>query len=99
MRPFKSFLADEMAAYLQYRKSIGYKRMPGHSYLLAFDDYLLKTKADRHSFTPSFFLEMRAELKSKHDLSMLFFHRYEASLIFLPVAVTWTITPSKIFRR
>lgn len=63
MRPFKSFLADEMEAYLQYRKSIGYKRMPGHSYLLVFDDYLLKTKADRHSFTPSFFLEMRAELK------------------------------------
>jgi len=63
MRPFESFLAAQMAAYLQYRKSIGYKRMPAHSYLLVLDDYLLKTKADRRSFTPSFFLEMRAELK------------------------------------
>jgi len=65
MRPFKSFLAAEMEAYLQYRKSLGYKAMPAHSHLLAFDDYLVKTEADRHPFTPSFFLEMRAELKNE----------------------------------
>jgi integrase/recombinase XerD len=62
MRPFKSFLASEMEGYLQYRKSLGYKTMPGHSYLLTFDDYLVKTEADWHSFTPSFFLGMRAGL-------------------------------------
>jgi len=62
MRPFKSFLASEMEDYLQYRKSLGYKTMPGHSYLLTFDDYLVKTEADWHSFTPSFFLGMRVGL-------------------------------------
>jgi len=62
MRPFKSFLASEMEDYLQYRNSLGYKTMPGHSYLLTFDDYLVKTKADWHFFSPSFFLGMRAEL-------------------------------------
>jgi len=65
MRPFKSFLAGEMEAYLQYRKSLGYKAMPAHSHLLAFDDYLAKTEAGRHSLMPSFFLEMRAELKNE----------------------------------
>ena len=62
MRPFKSFLASEMEDYLQYRKSLGYKTMPAHSYLLTFDDYLVKTEADWHSFSPSFFLGMRAGL-------------------------------------
>ena len=62
MRPFKSFLASLMEDYLQYRKSLGYKTMPGKSYLLKFDDYLRKTEAGWHSFTPSFFLEMRAGL-------------------------------------
>ena len=65
MRPFKSFLAAEMEAYLQYRESLGYKAMPAHSHLLTFDDYLAKTEADRHSFAPSFFLQMRAELKTE----------------------------------
>ncbi|MBT6500830.1 MAG: tyrosine-type recombinase/integrase [Deltaproteobacteria bacterium] len=63
MRPFRSFLAGEMEAYAQYRKSLGYKTMPAYSYLLTFDDYLVKADADWHSFTPSFFLEMRASLK------------------------------------
>ena len=63
MRPFKSFLASEMEDYLQYRsKSLGYKKGPVRSHLLTFDDYLVKTETDRHSFTPDFFLEMRAEL-------------------------------------
>jgi len=62
MRPFKSFLASEIETYVQYRKSLGYKTMPAKSYLLTFDDYLAKTEADWHSFTPDFFLEMRAGL-------------------------------------
>ena len=62
MRPFKSFLASEIEDYLQYRKSLGYKTLPARSYLLTFDDYLAKTEADWHSFTPSFFLKMRTGL-------------------------------------
>ncbi len=63
MRPFKSFLASEMEDYLRYRrKSLGYKKGSVLSHLLTFDDYLRKTEADRHSFTPDFFLEMRAAL-------------------------------------
>ena len=63
MRPFKSFLVSEIEHYLQYRiKSLGYKEMPARYHLLVFDDYLQKTEAGWHSFTPSFFLEMRARL-------------------------------------
>ena len=63
MRPFKSFLASKIEHYLQYRiKSLGYKEMPSRYHLLKFDDYLRKTEAGWHSFTPSFFLEMRAGL-------------------------------------
>lgn len=45
MRPFKSFLADQMEAYVQHRKSLGYKTMPARSHLLKLDDYILKTGA------------------------------------------------------
>ena len=62
MRPFKSFLASEIEAYVQYRKSLGYKTMPAKSHLLTLDDYLRKTDADWDSFKPAFFLEMRAGL-------------------------------------
>jgi integrase/recombinase XerD len=62
MRPFESLLAPEMEAYVQYRKSLGYKTMPAKSHLLTLDDYLTKTEADWDSFKPAFFLEMRAGL-------------------------------------
>ena len=62
MRPFESFLAPEIEAYVQHRKSLGYKTMPAKSHLLTLDDYLTKTKADWDNFKLAFFLEMRAGL-------------------------------------
>ena len=62
MRPFESLLAPEMEAYVQYRKSLGYKTMPAKSHLLTLDDYLTKTEANWDNFKPAFFLEMRAGL-------------------------------------
>jgi integrase/recombinase XerD len=62
MRPFESFLAAEMEAYLHYRKSLGYGIMPAKSHLLTLDDYLANTEVDWGSFKPAFFLEMRSKL-------------------------------------
>ena len=62
MRPFKSFLAHEIEAYVQYRKSLGYKTIPAKSHLLSLDDYLKKTEACLGNLEPAFFLEMRAGL-------------------------------------
>ena len=98
MKPFKSFLASEIEDYLQYRKSLGYKRMPAHSYLSTFDNYLAKKEADWHSFTPSFFLEMRAGLTMETRGINAIFPRFEAYSIFLSVAVMWAIIPYEIFR-
>ncbi|MBC8392750.1 MAG: tyrosine-type recombinase/integrase [Deltaproteobacteria bacterium] len=62
MKPFESFLATEIEAYLNYRKSLGYEIMPAKSHLLTFDGYLAKTEADWDSLKPAFFLEMRVRL-------------------------------------
>lgn len=62
MKPYESFLAEQLEHYLAYRQSRGYALMPARSYLLAFDRYLIQTNADRDSLTPAFFLRMRATL-------------------------------------
>ena len=62
MKPFESFLADQLNEYLAYRQGLGYTLMPTRSYLLTFDRYLKQTQADWASFEPTFFLEMTARL-------------------------------------
>jgi len=62
MKPFESFLASQLNAYLVYRESLGYTSMPCRAYLLLFDRYLRQTGADWNSLQPAFFLEMRARL-------------------------------------
>lgn len=62
MKPFESFLADQLNEYLTYRQGLGYTLMPTRSYLLTFDRYLKQTRADWTSFEPTFFLEMTARL-------------------------------------
>lgn len=62
MKPFESFLAEQIEHYLAYRQSRGYALWPARSYLLTFDHYLKQTKADWNSLTPGFFLQMRATL-------------------------------------
>ena len=62
MKPFESFLADQLNEYLTYRQGLGYTLMPTRAYLLTFDRYLKQTQADWPSFEPTFFLEMTARL-------------------------------------
>ena len=63
MKNFESFLAPQLNAYLSYRQSLGYSIKVSRNHLLVFDRYLKDTKADWNSFRPSFFLELRANLK------------------------------------
>jgi integrase/recombinase XerD len=63
MKPFESFLAPQLTEYLAYRESLGYEKRTHRSYLLTFERYLEETKAEWNALRPSFFLEMRANLK------------------------------------
>jgi len=62
MKPFESFLASQLNAYLVYRENLGYTCLPSRAHLLIFDRYLRQTGADWNSLQPAFFLEMRARL-------------------------------------
>jgi integrase/recombinase XerD len=63
MKPFESFLADTLEKYIAYRRGLGYKEKPLRQSLGYFDRYLQSQKVDWDSFTPSFFLTFRANLK------------------------------------
>ena len=63
MKPFESFLAPQMDEYLTYRETLGYEMKTYRSHLRIFDRYLKKQQKCRELLEPSFFLEMRANLK------------------------------------
>jgi len=65
MKPFESFLADQLNEYVSYRENLGYSVRPLRDHLRPFDRYLSQTTADWDCLQPSFFLEMRATLKMK----------------------------------
>lgn len=76
MKPFESFLASHMEAYMDYRKSLGYRPMPARYHLALFDRYLVEHNADWDDFDPSFFLKMRGRIPLQpstvnHVLSMV----------------------------
>jgi integrase len=62
MKPFESFLSPQIDEFIAYRKNRGYSTKQRRFQLLAFDRYVKETRADWNSFTPSFFLQMRADL-------------------------------------
>lgn len=62
MKPFESFLAPQLEAYLTYRRNLGYRTNTTRSLLLVFDRYLLHTLACHEQLTPSFFLKLRTQL-------------------------------------
>ena len=62
MKPFESFLAPQLYEFLVYRENLGYATDPVRANLKAFDRYLKTHKPDRALLTPSFFLELRAQL-------------------------------------
>jgi len=63
MKPFESFLAQEIEKYLLYRKSLGFALHPTIDRLRSFDRYLVMRKPVPTPLTSSFFLELRADLK------------------------------------
>ncbi len=63
MKPFESFLAQEIEKYLLYRQALGFALHPTTSLLKTFDRYLAMRKPQPTLLPPSFFLELRADLK------------------------------------
>jgi site-specific recombinase XerD len=63
MKRYKSFLAPQIEKYLRYRHSLGFAPKPITSHLKAFDRYLSMRKPEPTVLSPSFFLELRADLQ------------------------------------
>lgn len=63
MKSFKSFLAPKIDEFLAYRQTLGYSLKTLRYHLLIVDRYLREKNADYQSLKPTFFLEMRANLK------------------------------------
>lgn len=64
-KPFESFLAPQLEAYIIYRLHLGYTAKGLRTILLSFDRYVKERKADRQSLQPAFFLELRAHFSSE----------------------------------
>lgn len=62
MKPFESFLAPKINAFLTYRQSLGYSLDTISHHLRLFDRYVMEQNADWGSFDPGFFLEMRSHI-------------------------------------
>jgi integrase/recombinase XerD len=62
MKPFESFLAEQLKDYIEYRINTGFAVKTTIFYLKNFDRYVKEKKATWQSFTPLFFIEYRASL-------------------------------------
>lgn len=63
MKPFESFLAQKIEEYVAYRQSLGFSLHTMTSHLRSFDRYLAMRNIESKVLRPSFFLELRANLK------------------------------------
>jgi len=63
MKPFESFLAQKIEEYVAYRQSLGFSLHTMISHLRSFDRYLAMRNTEPTVLRPSFFLELRANLK------------------------------------
>ena len=57
MKPFESFLAEQLKDYVTYRTNIGFAVKTTIFFLKNFDQYVNEKNATWKSFTPSFFIE------------------------------------------
>ncbi|RLC98252.1 MAG: integrase, partial [Chloroflexota bacterium] len=64
MKRFESFMARELERYVAYRKHLGYAKDGLRTSLSAFDRYLKDQNADWDVMQPSFFLQLRANIKN-----------------------------------
>ncbi len=62
MKPFESFLAPKLQAFIAYRLSLGYAKRGIRSALLSFDHYVKEQQAQEIVLPPSFFLELREKI-------------------------------------
>lgn len=63
MKHFESFLDPPLREYIAYRHNLGYAKSPTVSHLLTFDRYVKEQKITPELLQPSFFLELRKDLK------------------------------------
>jgi len=63
MNNFESFLAPKLNEFVAYRQHLGYSLLPMRYSLLSFDRYVKDKKIKPDALSPSFFLELRANLK------------------------------------
>ena len=62
MKHFKSFLAEQMEGFIEYRLQLGYSTKEMVYYLKIFDRYVVEKNTTWASFNPLFFLEFRTSL-------------------------------------
>jgi len=63
MKPFESFLSQQMQAFVQYRKELGYNPKNIRMQLLIFDRYLARQPDAAAVFEPAFYLKLRKDLQ------------------------------------
>jgi integrase/recombinase XerD len=63
MKNFKSFLAPQLNRFVTYRQHLGYSLQPLRHSLLFFDRYVKDKKIKSGMLSPSFFLDLRGNLK------------------------------------
>jgi site-specific recombinase XerD len=65
MKNYESFMAPLIHDFLRYREELGYSLVSPRHHLFIFDQYLREKGAEWDDLQPSFFLEMRANLKAE----------------------------------
>jgi integrase/recombinase XerD len=63
MNKFESFLAPQLEQYVIYRHKLGYAMKASLSHLKTFDRYLKQKQAQQVLLPPSFFMQLRTDLK------------------------------------
>jgi integrase/recombinase XerD len=66
MNKFESFLAPQLRQYVIYRHNLGYSMKASLSHLKTFDRYLKQKQAEEILLPPSFFMQLRTDLKIEH---------------------------------
>ena len=63
MNKFESFLSPQLHQYVIYRHNLGYSMKASLSHLKTFDRYLKQKQAEQILLPPSFFMQLRTDLK------------------------------------
>jgi integrase len=66
MNKFESFLAPQLRQYVIYRHNLGYSMKASLSHLKTFDRYLKQKQTEEILLPPSFFMQLRTDLKIEH---------------------------------